>query len=148
MRKKISDKVATASRNDAAPILGVCLELVSLERIDLIADDASDGHECPSGGRSAGESPKPRVSTPAAVGTMPRLLRGGRSARLRALSDAYLARCHLPDMNTSSTIKVWMSSATLTLRFQKLLLPSVSRHAPACSTAWWTAVRERAPSLR
>ena len=47
MGKKISDKMAAASRNDASPILGVLLELVSLERIDLVADEASNRHRCP-----------------------------------------------------------------------------------------------------
>src|SRR5206468_10352933 len=34
--KKISDQVTAASRNNAAPILGVLLERVALKRIDLI----------------------------------------------------------------------------------------------------------------
>jgi hypothetical protein len=45
MRKKIANKMTTASRNDAAPILGVQLEPVALERIDLVADDAGDGRK-------------------------------------------------------------------------------------------------------
>jgi len=44
MRKKITDQVTAASRNDVAPILGIFLELVSLERINLVADDAGDRH--------------------------------------------------------------------------------------------------------
>jgi hypothetical protein len=43
MRKKISDKTAAASRNDATPILCVLLELVALERIDLVADRSGSG---------------------------------------------------------------------------------------------------------
>ena len=35
---------AAASRNDAAPILGVLPERIVLERIDLIADKASYFH--------------------------------------------------------------------------------------------------------
>jgi DNA-binding transcriptional ArsR family regulator len=44
VRKKISDEMASASRNDATPVLGVLFESVSLERIDLVADDASYFH--------------------------------------------------------------------------------------------------------
>jgi hypothetical protein len=44
MRKKLPDEVATASRNDADQILGVFLESVSLERINLVADNASYRH--------------------------------------------------------------------------------------------------------
>src|SRR5258708_1918978 len=49
MGKKISDQVAATSRNDAAPILSVFLELVPLEGIYLVADDAGHGHEYPPG---------------------------------------------------------------------------------------------------
>jgi len=38
--------MAAASRNDASPVLGVLFEFVSLKRIDFVANDASDGHEC------------------------------------------------------------------------------------------------------
>jgi hypothetical protein len=38
MGKEVPEKVAAASRNDAPPILGIFLELVSLKRIDLVAD--------------------------------------------------------------------------------------------------------------
>src|SRR5579872_3021544 len=44
MRKEISDEVASASRNDAAPVFCVLFERVSLERIDLVTDDAGDCH--------------------------------------------------------------------------------------------------------
>ena len=36
--------MAAASRNDAAPVFSIFLECLSLERIDLVADNASDGH--------------------------------------------------------------------------------------------------------
>jgi hypothetical protein len=42
MGKKISQEMPTASWNDAAPILSVLLELVSLEWIDLVADQAGN----------------------------------------------------------------------------------------------------------
>ena len=44
MRQKIPDKVPAASRNNAAPILGILLERVPLERINLIADKAGNLH--------------------------------------------------------------------------------------------------------
>src|SRR6266851_156879 len=51
VRQKIPDKMSAASRNDAAPILGVLLERLSLERIDLVAYDAHYPHWCPLRGR-------------------------------------------------------------------------------------------------
>src|SRR5438046_1969744 len=42
VRKKVAEKMAAAAGNDAAPILGVRLERVSLERIDLVSDHARD----------------------------------------------------------------------------------------------------------
>jgi hypothetical protein len=36
--------MAAASWNDAAPILGILLETVPLERIDLVADNTGDRH--------------------------------------------------------------------------------------------------------
>src|SRR6266568_4906812 len=47
VREKIPDKMSAASRNDAAPILGVLLERISLEWIDLVAYDAHYPHWCP-----------------------------------------------------------------------------------------------------
>src|SRR5579872_3316094 len=44
VRKEISDQTPPAARNDAPPRFRVFLERVSLERIDLVADDASDCH--------------------------------------------------------------------------------------------------------
>jgi hypothetical protein len=52
MRQKIPDKVSAASRNDASPILGVLLERISLEWIDLVAYDAHYRHWYPLRGRS------------------------------------------------------------------------------------------------
>src|ERR1700677_4232415 len=43
-RQKISDQMTPAAWNDAAPILGVSLKFVSLERIDLVADEAGQRH--------------------------------------------------------------------------------------------------------
>jgi hypothetical protein len=40
--KKIPDEVATASGNDTTPILGVLLELIPLERINVVANGAAD----------------------------------------------------------------------------------------------------------
>jgi len=146
-KEENTDKVAAASRNDATQILGVLLESVSLERIDLVADDAgeqswlsSQGPVWPVHGRQG-----PAPHTPPQC---PQWLRGGLSAWLRVLLNAHSAICQLPSMNTSSTIKVWMSRTTLTRRSPELRRPSVSRHEPACSTVWWMAVHERARSLR
>src|SRR5439155_81947 len=44
--------MSAASRNDAAPILGVLLERISLEWIDLVAYEAHDRHWYPLHGRS------------------------------------------------------------------------------------------------
>src|SRR5258708_6574991 len=52
--KKIADKVSTAAGNNAAPILGVLLEGVALERINLIAYEASYRHRFLPGSRSGG----------------------------------------------------------------------------------------------
>src|SRR5258707_233030 len=52
MRKKIADKMAAASRNNAAPVLSVLLERVPLERVDLVADDAGYLHLCSPCGES------------------------------------------------------------------------------------------------
>jgi hypothetical protein len=50
-KEKIPDKVSAASGDDAAPILSVLLEPVSLKWIDPIAYDARDSHWCPLSGR-------------------------------------------------------------------------------------------------
>jgi hypothetical protein len=42
--KKIPDQVSAAPGDDASPALGVRLECVALERIDLIADEAGNRH--------------------------------------------------------------------------------------------------------
>src|SRR5580700_4835119 len=44
VRKEIPDEMASAARNDVPPVFCVLFERVSLERIDLVADDASDCH--------------------------------------------------------------------------------------------------------
>jgi DNA-binding transcriptional ArsR family regulator len=44
MGQKVSDEIAAAARNDAAPIPGVFLERSALKRIDLIANHASYWH--------------------------------------------------------------------------------------------------------
>jgi hypothetical protein len=45
IRKKVPDEMAAASRNGTAPILGVLLELIPLERIDLVANDNLTAYE-------------------------------------------------------------------------------------------------------
>ena len=47
IREEISNEAAAAPRNDGAPILGIFLELVSLKRIYLVADDAGNRHWYP-----------------------------------------------------------------------------------------------------
>src|SRR5262249_23682380 len=42
MRQEITDQVAAATRDDAPPVLGISLEFVALERIDLVTDDTGD----------------------------------------------------------------------------------------------------------
>src|SRR6202522_4274785 len=44
MGKKISDKMAAATGNNAAPVLGVLFKRIRLEGINLIADDAGHSH--------------------------------------------------------------------------------------------------------
>src|SRR5215469_3137983 len=44
VRKKISNQVATASRNDACPGFRILPKCVLLERINLIADEAGNSH--------------------------------------------------------------------------------------------------------
>jgi hypothetical protein len=44
VRQEVADKFATASRNDAAPGFGVAFEGVALEGVNLVADEAGDGH--------------------------------------------------------------------------------------------------------
>src|SRR5207302_413474 len=44
VREKISDEMAAAAGDDAAPVRGVLPEIFLLERIDLIANEAGDGH--------------------------------------------------------------------------------------------------------
>ena len=45
--KEVSDKMAAAARNDAAPVLSVFLEPVSLKRIDLVTNETRDSHRLP-----------------------------------------------------------------------------------------------------
>lgn len=47
MRKKVPDKMAAATRDDLSPILRILLELVPLERIDLIANETGNRRCCP-----------------------------------------------------------------------------------------------------
>jgi hypothetical protein len=42
--QKISHQMSAAARDDAAPVLGVLLEALTLEGIDLITDEACDSH--------------------------------------------------------------------------------------------------------
>src|SRR6201996_287459 len=46
IRKEIADKMAAAAGNNAAPVLGVFLKIVPLIWVDLIANDADNGHGC------------------------------------------------------------------------------------------------------
>src|SRR5262249_16556163 len=43
------DEVTATARNNAAPVLGVFLELVTLKGIDLVANEAGDPHRYPPG---------------------------------------------------------------------------------------------------
>src|SRR5262249_23729379 len=42
VRHKVTDKMTATAWNDAAPVLSISFEYVSLERIDLIANDTGD----------------------------------------------------------------------------------------------------------
>jgi len=44
MGKEIADEMSSTSRNNAAPVLGVLLEVVTLEGVDLITNEAGDRH--------------------------------------------------------------------------------------------------------
>ncbi|MCY1374074.1 hypothetical protein D9M69_613900 [compost metagenome] len=44
VRQEVAEQVAAAAGNDAAPGLGVAAEGLALEGVDLIADEAGDGH--------------------------------------------------------------------------------------------------------
>ena len=44
VRQEVANKMAATSRNDGAPIFGLCFESVALERVDFIPDEASNGH--------------------------------------------------------------------------------------------------------
>ena len=102
--KKISHQVAAASRNDAAPILGVLLELVSLKRIDLVADYAVIVIRILLGGL-AGESPQPRVSAAPVAAMTPMAVRRFICA-VESSGELHIRQsARLPTCNTSSTIK-------------------------------------------
>ncbi len=45
VRHPVSKQVATALRNDGKPALRIGLKQMSLERIELVADEDGDGHE-------------------------------------------------------------------------------------------------------
>ena len=44
VRQKVAEQLAAAAGNDAAPGLGVAAEGLALEGVDLVADEAGDGH--------------------------------------------------------------------------------------------------------
>src|SRR5439155_11224430 len=43
--KEVANQISAASSNNATPVLGILSECISLERIDLVANDA-DNHCC------------------------------------------------------------------------------------------------------
>src|ERR1700730_6409672 len=45
--KEVSDEMSAAARDDAAPVFCILFELVSLEWVDLIADETGDLHGTP-----------------------------------------------------------------------------------------------------
>lgn len=44
VRQEVPDEPAAAPRDDATPVLSVPPEHLALERIDLVANDAGNGH--------------------------------------------------------------------------------------------------------
>ncbi len=42
VRHKVAQQMSTQARNDAGPVVGVGGELVFLERVDFVADEAGD----------------------------------------------------------------------------------------------------------
>src|SRR6185369_13641558 len=78
VREKVPDQMAAAPRNDAAPVLGVLREVVSLKRIDLVANHAGDRHVSPPGSWLAGG---------AAAGGRERCYRRGEGAQRIAAAD-------------------------------------------------------------
>src|SRR5262252_2264304 len=44
VRKEVSDEMPSAAGNDTAPIFGILLEILPLKRINLVSNEACDGH--------------------------------------------------------------------------------------------------------
>ena len=44
MRREIADQIGAAARNGLTPVAGILLEGSLAERVDLITDEAGDGH--------------------------------------------------------------------------------------------------------
>lgn len=49
--EKVADEMSSATRDDVAPVFCILVEFVSLERVDLVTDEACDLHGVPFGGR-------------------------------------------------------------------------------------------------
>jgi hypothetical protein len=48
MWKKVSDQMTAATGNDPTPLFGILFEGGALKRVDLVANEASNGHGVPS----------------------------------------------------------------------------------------------------
>jgi hypothetical protein len=48
MGEKVSDQMTSATRNDPTPLFGILLEGGALKRVDLVANEAGNGHGVPS----------------------------------------------------------------------------------------------------
>jgi hypothetical protein len=48
MGEKVSDQMTSATRNDPTPLFGILLEGGTLKRVDLVANEAGNGHGVPS----------------------------------------------------------------------------------------------------
>ena len=46
--QEVAEQAAAQARDDAAPILGLAAELLALEGIDVVTDEAGDAHGTPS----------------------------------------------------------------------------------------------------
>src|SRR3984885_8429492 len=88
IRAAVTDQMSAAFGNDAAPILGVLLERIALKRIDLVANEAGNGHLY-----SPGRSPGVRIASEGEQGSnrrrRRRWLRGGQCARPVVWSNSW-----------------------------------------------------------
>jgi hypothetical protein len=52
MRQEVSDQMTAATGNDPTPLFGILFEGSALKRVNLVADEASNGHGASSSWRA------------------------------------------------------------------------------------------------